>query len=554
MNFSRPGRYSAFRWSGILIPVLLVCSICSMDRTANAQKTFEFKGTVVDTASKKEIYSRVYLSDSAGKQYLVQTASPEGEAIPYDVKRGESTEVHTTLSNHPFHVKLSPGKYVLTVEHGKEYLPETLAFEITDQPLEKTIGLKRWSNIAASGWYSGEVHIHRKVSEMPTVVQAEDLNVVLPLTYWVTDTNDIPSLNNKSNDTPQKASLIKVTESHVIWPMNTEYEIFSVRGKRHTLGAFFILGHESPLELNAPPIAPVEKVAREQNAIIDLDKHNWPWSMMLIPQMKVDLFELTNNHVWRTKFLFKDWYKEYSAPYMNLSLDKSGNFTPRGWLDFGFFNYYALLNCGFNISPSGGTASGVHPVPAGFGRVYVHLPNGFSYKEWMNGLKAGRSFVTNGPMLDVKVDSKFPGHVFDLTEKKKYQVSIKASLPTRGKTELQLVVNGEVLDPKTIRSGLDHNGVMVLTADVEVELDETSWLCARCTQEQTNGNVSFAHSAPFYFQKDKQPQRPRKEEIDYLIRRVEDEIKRNRGVLSPEQMAEFESALQFYLDKKETAK
>ena len=51
-------------------------------------------------------------------------------------------------------------------------------------------------------------------------------------------------------------------------------------------------------------------------------------------------------------------------------------------------------------TPTGGTASGVHPVPLGFGRVYVHLPGGFSYKTWVSGLNQGRSFVTTGPMLN----------------------------------------------------------------------------------------------------------------------------------------------------------
>ena len=58
---------------------------------------------------------------------------------------------------------------------------------------------------------------------------------------------------------------------------------------------------------------------------------------------------------------------------------------------------YALLNCGFRLRPTAGTASGVHPVPLGFGRVYVHLPDGFDYAAWMKGLGAGRSFVTAAP-------------------------------------------------------------------------------------------------------------------------------------------------------------
>ena len=84
----------------------------------------------------------------------------------------------------------------------------------------------------------------------------------------------------------------------------------------------------------------------------------------------------------------------------NIETDADG-FTEWGWIDFGFKSYYALLNCGFKLRPTAGTASGVHPVPLGYGRVYVECPDGFSYDTWMKNLNAGRSFVTTGPMLFV---------------------------------------------------------------------------------------------------------------------------------------------------------
>ena len=76
----------------------------------------------------------------------------------------------------------------------------------------------------------------------------------------------------------------------------------------------------------------------------------------------------------------------------------------------GFQNYYALLNCGFRLRPTAGTASGVHPVPLGFGRVYVNCPDKFSYDAWVRGLDRGESFVTTGPMLLVRVNGKGPGN------------------------------------------------------------------------------------------------------------------------------------------------
>ena len=533
---------------------LILFGFFLLTNSVSAQNKFELKARVIDSTSKNPIHARIYLRNAEGEFFHVESADPEGEAVPYKVIRGKaSQEVHTTVSNHAFQVKLAPGKYVLTAEHGKEFLPQSVDFEIVDKPVEKSISLRRWSNMAARNWYSGEVHIHRKVNEMPVVMLAEDLNVTLPLTYWVTDTESIPKLHNKTNDSNHEAKLIKVSDEHVIWPVNTEYEIFTVKDKRHTLGAFFILGHSRPFELKTPPVAPIVKETRDQGAIIDLDKHNWPWSMMLIPQMKVDLFELTNNHIWRTNFLFKDWYTDYAADYMQLEMDGSNGFTPRGWLEFGLKNYYALLNCGIKIRPSAGTASGVHPVPAGFGRVYVHLPEGFSYQGWMKGLKEGRSFVTNGPMLDATVNGKLPGESFSVDKSSKFTVSMKARYPTVGKTDFEIVLNGKTIEPKTVRSGKDHNGVMVLTAETDIEIKESSWLCVRCLQKLENGNISFAHTAPFFFES-QTPIRPRKQEVEYLLKRVTDEIARHRGTLTPNQLKEFEEAQKFYRNKLKIAR
>ena len=64
--------------------------------------------------------------------------------------------------------------------------------------------------------------------------------------------------------------------------------------------------------------------------------------------------------------------------------------------------YYHLLNCGLRLPPSAGSASGVLPNPVGYNRVYVHVGKELTWEKWWEGLRAGRSFVTNGPLLRVK--------------------------------------------------------------------------------------------------------------------------------------------------------
>ena len=155
------------------------------------------------------------------------------------------------------------------------------------------------------------------------------MNVALPLTYWVTKAGVPPSSGDKTSLKERAGGLIGVDDQHVIYPINTEYEIFTVDSKQHTLGAVFILNHKEPFSIGAPPVKPIASLAREQNALLDLDKHNWQWSLMLVPVMNIDLYELTNNHIWRTKFGYKGWEPVTSPPFMNIDRDARG-WTERG--------------------------------------------------------------------------------------------------------------------------------------------------------------------------------------------------------------------------------
>ncbi len=502
----------------------------------------EIRGKIVDAASNRLMPARLYIESESGRNYLATTAARDGIAVPYSKKRGLSEEVHTTLSAHPFMAELPAGKYTLTAEHGKEYHSERVKVEVAGGGTNVTLKLRRWTNMAEKGWFSGETHVHRTVKELPALLLAEDLNVALPLTAWVTDSRDAPSEANKNPDPVPPAKLIKVDGSHVIWPVNTEYEIFTVNGKRHTLGAVFVLNHREPLTMTAPPVKPIAAEARRQDALLDLDKHNWPWSMMIVQQMGVGLFELTNNHLWRTRFMFTNWYPEYVGDYMQVERQGEG-FTEGGWIDFGFQTYYALLNCGFDIKPTAGTASGVHPVPLGFGRVYVKIDDGFTYEKWIEGLAAGRSFVTTGPML--MVDASRDG------DTAKLGCVIESASPIG---RIEIIRNGEVVASIASQPELTKEGAYRFRFEHEVPLTGSSWVAVRTFEARPDKRPRFAHSAPVHFEVEGKPLRPRLAEVEYLIQRVGDEIARHQDVLDEESLAEYQSALAHYQSLLTTAR
>ena len=57
----------------------------------------------------------------------------------------------------------------------------------------------------------------------------------------------------------------------------------------------------------------------------------------------------------------------------------------------------------------------------------------------------------------------------------------------------------------------------------------------------------FAHTAPWWVEINDSPRgrpvRPKREQADWFVQRTEEEIARNTGVLSAEQLAEFHEAL-----------
>lgn len=545
--------------------VLISCVILGSCLPNSFVAAAEFIGTIVDSQSSQPIASRVYLQDSDDNWMFVESATKDGSALPYReqwVPMLDSVEKHTTVSSHGFKIDLQPGSYRLTIERGKEYFPLTTTIKIDSQPQRRTFRLKRWIDMAARGWFSGETHVHRRIAELPNVMLAEDLNVAFPVTFWTINASETPGLSpsplRRQGPSPfgsredRGYRMIEVDSTHVVFPRNTEYEIFSINGKRHTLGAVFILNHKTAFKEGMPPVTKIAEQAHREGALLDLDKHSWPWAMMLVPVAKIDLFELSNNSVWRTKFGFRRSVVQPAA-YMDVEAD-AGAMTEWGWLNFGFENYYTLLNCGFRLQPTAGTASGVHPVPLGYSRVYVHTGDSFDSQRWLEGLRRGRSFVSTGPMLFTTVDNARQGEVFKQNSAARdYSVQI-TSVSARPIERIEVIVNGEIA--KTFRPESNtpaKTGGFTSRHKMSLKIDRSSWIVVRSIEIQPDKRVRFAHTAPWHIEVAQQPIRPRREEVEFLIRRVRNELQRSEKLLPDEAVTEFRKALAIYEGLRERA-
>jgi hypothetical protein len=530
---------TSIRWFAV---ALLGC--CSIGTAQEAN--LSLRGTIVDADSKLPVAARVYVKSADGKWFFPKSADPAGTAVEYKRERGPtSLEQHVTLSAHPFVVEVPRGKYTITVERGKEYVPLVKEIVVEKAAVDVTLPIRRWVNLSEQGWYSGDVHAHRPLADMPNLVLAEDLNVATPLSHWITAADVDPVKGNKTPQGTVKPEWITVDATHGIYPLNTEYEIFTVGGKSHTLGAVLICGQKTPLDRGVPPVRRIAEQAHAEGAFLDLEKHSWAWSPMIVPLMKVDLFELANNHCWPTDFAFSSWTLDAAPKYMDLELTDKG-FTEWGWIDFGFKSYYAYLNCGFRMMPSAGTGSGVHPVPFGFSRVYVHVPGEFTFARWREGLLAGRSFVTTGPLMQMQFNGEEAGHTFkSITDKTSVHVTgTVESLSTIDRIEI--LVNGEVARTIKPPHTTSPSGVSFATLDETVSVDGSGWLAVRCFEARPDKRVRFAHTAPVFVDVPRKPLAPKKAEVEHFVERIERELARHKGVLNADALDEYREALAIY--------
>src|SRR5262245_48585893 len=106
-----------------------------------------FRGQVVDAETRRPIPSRVYIQRPDGSWYFRRTETAKRRAVIHlREKKDEpsASEMHTTLSAHPFVVDLPAGTYSVTVERGKEYLPATRQVVIGKAPVREVFELRRW--------------------------------------------------------------------------------------------------------------------------------------------------------------------------------------------------------------------------------------------------------------------------------------------------------------------------------------------------------------------------------------------------------------------------
>ena len=423
---------------------------------------------ITDSESGQPTPARVEILDSSQNSILPLGALPiagECDSTPGTTGATPTGAVAMPVSanwqfyaSKPLDIGLAPGRYRITIQKGIEF--ERQSFEIEVDSGEKQtihVELSRWADMAAQQWFSSDAHLHIPRTEesdglLLDWMEAEDLNVANLLQmgspFGIRAARQ-PSFGHASVARRGNTILASGQENPRAW----------------ILGHGIILGGDSYIDVPEEYLdyQRAWRQAAAQNALVGYAHFFDPGVWVDLPTGLIDFLEVL----------------------------QFGAFEPEG--------IYAALNLGIRIAPTAGTDFPCYPSsPPGAERFYTRVEGPLTFDSWMDGVHAGRTFVTNGPLVDISVDGVGIGEELVLPGAQ----SVRATAAVRfdpGRDDvsvLELVRAGRVIHRE--RAG-KAEGRIEFT--LEIPMEESTWLAVRAKGtkvRQSDAALSVAHSGAVF--------------------------------------------------------
>jgi hypothetical protein len=488
-NFSATGPLSARSFH---LHALGFCLLLGLPARLGAATAFE--GRIVDDATGKPVAARVAVTDANGKFVEIEGQHAH---VQYLNKRW-------CYVSGLFRLQIPAAGASLEIRRGLETRPESLTLSKgeTSQPIQKTFRLRRWIDMRRNGYLSGDVHAHAPApAEAHLEMQAEDLNAVNLL--QVTDPQfSVPANGHftgrlDTNSTP--VCELYVGQEIQEWQMGH----VNLVGLTRLVDGYPNMGGGLEYWKSAPHWDLVRgmQAARAQHGTIiwahlcSLPGEQCPVAAAL---GDLDAIELLT------------WNDPAQLPNHWDPWENSGMTTAEFPVLRPVDLYYQFLNAGFRIPVAAGTDKLAEDIPLGSNRTYARIEGPAGYDSWLAAVKAGRSFVSNGPLLEFEAAAHQAGDVVEFHGGQRIhaRVTARSLLPF---TTLEIVLNGTPIAHRTvpIPPTPPADGIYSMSIEADVELTRSSWLAARVIDHPDlpnrilpRGVSVFAHTSPVYFLRD----------------------------------------------------
>lgn len=382
---------------------------------------------------------------------------------------------------------LEPGPYELFATRGFEWEPLRRKIRVAERGDNRfEFQLEPVKQARQEGWINGDIHLHfRRVSHNDStfwreIFEAHDLTMGNVMVY---------NHGTAEHETPQFA--------------------FGRKGEHHHPSGVIASGEE----------------IRDNNLFGHMTTAGL--SRIIEPVSVGKMIGLRENFPYFADFCDRVHRQDGLVGYAHGGLGGTGNWViwhslpveaALGKLDFleiiqfnqylGYPYWYALLNCGIRLPcVAGSDWPWSMPLADWYGglgtdRTYVRSGKPGDYRAWLEGIRRGQTFASNGPLLSLEVNGGSPGADVRAPSSR---VDVRASAWAPHPLErLEVIQDGRVAVFAENRGGRK-------TLSVEGRLPATrdGWIAARChgsASAAATGGVMiwnlYAHTSPVYVRVD----------------------------------------------------
>lgn len=352
----------------------------------------EVRVRVIDSITGAILPARIYNRASDGKSYTPEDAYH---------RQGRLGEMFFHSSGSFRHV-VPAGPYRVEAIHGFEYHPAAATVDVEPNALTTvTLRLRRMTDLKAEGWYSGSNHVHMNYAgnlhntpeNLVFMARAEDLEVIGQL---------VANKDNRILDYQYfTGAPHPLTDSTVVLYFNEEYRppfyghVSFINLTEHLISPFTTGYEGTAIESLYPSNTQMFKLAREQGALGAYVHPYWGSEDPLETNLGVA--------------------KAFPVDLALGTVDYHELVSGAGWA--AYHVWHQALRNGFDIPAVGGedAISSLHRTAiVGQMRAYAHMPEGLSWDAWLEAIKSGAMFVTNGPLLRMEVGGQRMGSTIRL--------------------------------------------------------------------------------------------------------------------------------------------
>src|SRR6266849_3325796 len=433
----------------------------------------------------RPLSARISVTTAEGRGYAPDDAWRHAdEAFDRSERQFEYSYFHSAGAAE---LTVPAGRVHVEVWHGPEYQVFRADVNVpTGIPTTRRVVLNRLDSLPARGWWSGDVHVHMNYGgayrntppHLAFQARAEDLHVVENL------------IVNKEQRIPDIAYFRTDAD-----PVSTPTFLLRHAQEFHTsvwghLGLLGLGSHYILPEYAGYPNTAESSLALTNATVADLGHAQGALVGYVHP------FDTKPDPADTTAPLF------YELP-VDVALGKVDYLEVMGYSDHLITSeiWYRLLNCGFRLPAAAGTDAFPNFAslrgPPGLVRVYVKTGATLAHGSWLAGIKAGRTFVTNAPLVEFTLAGREPGGEIDLPAsggRLVARVGLRSNVPV---DHLEIVGNGKVV--ATIPLAGDRRAAR---DTVGIAVAASGWYVLRAWSERARTPVldlyPFASTSPIY--------------------------------------------------------